>query len=112
MTNSSTVKQCWWNESVFVEDYQIGCPFHIIIIREQTNKHLTRTHIARTAAKRLFLRVDKYEPHNFRQFGNEQSVSVSGGGVVYNADFRVNRLHVITSSIRLYSNFLLVFDHT
>ena len=43
--------------------------------------HLTRVLIVRPAAQRTFtlihtgllLRLDKYEPHNFCQFGNEQS---------------------------------------
>ena len=41
--------------------------------------HILYTHVRLYVVltrKELLLRVGKYEPHNFRQFGNEQSLVV------------------------------------
>ena len=54
------------------------------VIASVHHAHLTPVKIVRPAARRTFtlthtellLRVDKYEPHNFRQSGNEQSIVI------------------------------------
>ena len=53
-----------------------------LVIASVRHAHRTRVQIMRTVARRTFtltrtglpLRVDKYEPHNCRQFSTEQSI--------------------------------------
>ena len=65
------------------KQFIIPCGAHLLL--QTCIRHILRTHmqIVHPAARRAFtltrtgllLRVDKYEPRNFRQFGTEQSIA-------------------------------------